>query len=582
MQASNQFHFHDVLMQHLQKVHASYIGTTIFTVDYRFGQDRARLSSDMRLLSMALGASLTVLLAAQEPNPTQNKQQSDTPQGNQQNPIFRVQVVSRSVHAVSYRNRSGWTKIDFQGTALAPKAKGSAEVNSRQGYIQVKADMKALPPASSFGVEFLTYVLWAITPDGHSTNLGEALIDGNGNAKLDVTTELQSFGLIVTAEPYFAVAQPSDVVVMENVIRQDTAGKYEEINAKYELLPRGRYVYQVPAGKLQPMRVDKNIPLELYEAQNAVRIARLNNADQYGGSTFQDAVKLQEQAEAYLTRNAGKKPVIMTAREAVQKAEDSRVISIRKQQQLALAKERQDAADREALAKAQAAEAARQQQTAEQQAKLDEARRMEAEKQRLEAEQAKADADAARAQAAAEAQKARLAATEADRLRQQAERDKEALRQQLLQQFNAVLETRETPRGLVVNMSDVLFATGKYALKEVAREKLAKISGIIISHPGLNLQVEGHTDSTGSDDFNQKLSEQRANTVRDYLTGQGIPAQTITAIGLGKDLPVASNDTAAGRQLNRRVEMVVSGEVIGVQIGGPGQATPVPAATSPH
>ena len=415
-----------------------------------------------------------------------------------------------------------------------------------------------------------------LRPDGHASNLGEVLLDGGGNSKLDVTTDLQSFGLIVTAEPYFAVAQPSDVVVMENVIRQDTLGKYEEINAKFELLPRGRYVYQVPAEKLKPLHVDNRNPLELYEAQNAIQIAGYAGADQYGGSTYQDAQKLLTQAQDYSTRNAGKKPIIMTSREAVQKAEDSRVIALRKQQQMALDKERQDASDRETAAKAAAAQAAQQQQVAEQQAKLDEARRMEAEQQRVaaeqqrfEAEKAKADADAARAEASAEAQKARLAAAEADKLRQQAVSDKEALRQQLLQQFNAVLETRETVRGLIVNMNDVLFDTGKYTLKEAAREKLAKISGIIVSHPGLNLQVEGHTDSTGSDELNQRLSEQRASTVREYLIGQGIQANTVTAVGFGKNDPIASNDTPSGRQLNRRVEMVISGEIIGIQIGQP-------------
>src|SRR5689334_7492842 len=187
------------------------------------------------LLPLAFGG----LLWSQEPNPTQNIQnpasQNQGESGAQQNPsnpIFRVQVVSRTIRAVSYRNRSGWTKVDFQGTALAPKAEGRADVNSRKGYIQVKASVKKLPPASSFGSEYLTYVLWAITPDGRPKNLGELLVNQNGDADIDVTTELQAFGLLVTAEPYYAVTQPSDVVVMENIIRDDTVGKYEEVDAK--------------------------------------------------------------------------------------------------------------------------------------------------------------------------------------------------------------------------------------------------------------------------------------------------------------------------------------------------------------
>jgi outer membrane protein OmpA-like peptidoglycan-associated protein len=280
------------------------------------------------------------------------------------------------------------------------------------------------------------------------------------------------------------------------------------------------------------------------------------------------------------------KPAIMTAKEAVQKAEDAREISLKRQQQLALDEERRRSAEREAAARARAqqeaeaaAEAARQRQHAEEQARLEA-------QQRAAAEQAKAEADAARAQAAAEAQKAQAAAAEADRLRQQAENERNALREQLLQQFNAILQTRETARGLVINMSDVLFDVGKYTLKEPAREKLAKLSGIILSHPGLNLRVEGYTDSTGSDAFNQKLSEQRADTVREYLINQGLAPDSISSVGYGKAYPVASNDTSAGRAMNRRVEIIVSGEIIGVKIGQPptegqGQA-PVPPTGAPQ
>jgi outer membrane protein OmpA-like peptidoglycan-associated protein len=176
---------------------------------------------------------------------------------------------------------------------------------------------------------------------------------------------------------------------------------------------------------------------------------------------------------------------------------------------------------------------------------------------------------------AAEAEKSRLAALDADRLRQdadrlrqQAEQERAELRDRLLKQFNMILETRDSARGLIVNMSDVLFDFGKHSLRPAAREKLAKISGIVLSHPGLRLEVEGHTDSVGSDEFNQKLSEQRAGGVREYLVSQGLNDGTVTARGFGESQPVASNDNAAGRQQNRRVELVVSGEVIGTEIGG--------------
>jgi outer membrane protein OmpA-like peptidoglycan-associated protein len=440
--------------------------------------------------------------------------------------------------------------------------------------MEIQLDLKKLPPATQFGPEFLTYVLWAITPDGHAANLGEVVLSSDGSYKGTLTTSLQSFGLIITAEPYFAVRQPSDVVVMENIVRQDTLGKYEVVNAKYELLQRGEYTYQVPASQQKSVLLnsDKKSPLAIYEAMNAVQIARNAKADEYGGETFQDAEKLLQQAQDYRDRKQWN-PATMTAKEAVQKAEDARIISLRKQRDLALQREREEAAARQAAAD-QAALAAKQQADAEAE------RRREAQQQALleaqqrnAAEKAKAEADAARAQA-------QQAAAEAERLRQQAENDKNQLRAQLLQQFNSVLPTTETPRGLVVNMQDVLFDTGKYTLKDPAKLALAKLSGIILSHPGLNLQVEGYTDSTGGDAFNQKLSEQRADAVRDFLLEQGLSAQSMTAVGYGKQFPVASNDTAAGRKLNRRVELVVSGEVIGVKIGTPPTADNQPSVST--
>ncbi|HZS52960.1 MAG TPA: OmpA family protein [Bryobacteraceae bacterium] len=531
----------------------------------------------MRLLASTLILLLPVSILAQEANPTQSADRQVNTNGPV--PIFKVQVVSRSTQAVSYQNRSGWTRIDFQGTSLAPKAEGRADVNSRLGHMEIKLDVKHLPSARTFGPLFLTYVLWAITPDGHASNLGEVVVDSDGNFKGDITTGLQAFGLIITAEPYFAVRQPSDVVVMENVIRQDTKGKWEVVNAKYELLPRGQYTYHVPAEQLHPVDLnsDKKSPLEIYEAINAVQIAKYAKADQYAGDIYQDATNLLNQAQDYKARKQWN-PAIMTSKEAVQKAEDARIVSLRKQQQLALDQERQEAADRQAAARKAAEQAQLQAEQAAQQRQQAEAQRQQAEEQaRLEA-QHRAEAEQAQAEAAAQAKKAQEAAAEADRLRMQAEQEKTALRERLLQQFNSVLPTHETPRGLVVNMQDVLFDTAKYTLKEPAKLALARIAGIVVSHPGLNLQIEGYTDSTGTADFNQKLSEQRANAVRDFLMGQGLNTQNMTAVGYGENYPVAPNDTAAGRQLNRRVELVISGEIIGVKIGTPPSANPTSGA----
>lgn len=509
-----------------------------------------------------LTLALAFLLRGQEQNPTQNlPARNPQNESNASNPIFHVQVVSRTITAVSYRNRSGWTKIDFQGTALAPKAKGIAQVNSRKGYIEVKASVKGLPPAFGFGSEYLTYVLWAITPDGRPKNLGELLVNKNGDADVDVTTDLQSFGLIVTAEPYFAVTQPSDVVVMENILRNSTVGKSEEVSAKYELMPRGMYVAKM--GSAPTFKLEKNVPLELYEARNAVALARGEGADKLAPDVFQSAQNLLQQAEDYQTRKKNSNPVITTAREAAQKAEDSRLITLRREREIAM----QNAKDAAAKSKAAAEEAAHQQALAEQQAQQDSQRRAEAEK-------AEAEANAARAQAALEAEKAKQAAEAAERLRAQAEQERNAMKQQLQQQLSAVLETRETARGLIMNMSDVLFDFGKYTLKPEAREKLAKVSGIILSHPGLTLQVEGYTDNVGSEEFNQKLSEQRADSVRDYLISQGISDSSVSAKGLGESNPIAPNDTAQGRQKNRRVQIVVAGAPLGTPPGAQPAAAP--------
>ena len=497
------------------------------------------------------------------------------PQQTETVPIYRISVVARTTKAINYRHRSGATTIDFKGTQLLPEARGEAKVESKQGYIEIEVEFDDLQSATQFGPEYLTYVMWAITPEGRATNLGEILLNGT-KSKLNVTTELQAFGLIITAEPHFAVTRPSNVVVMENMLRKETVGKIEEVEAKYELLERGQYTAEVDKSKLVPIRLDSKVPLELYEAQNAVRIARWSGAEHYAADTFQKAQKLLEQAEAYQSRKAGKKPVVMTAREAAQTAEDARLIAVKRRQEEQVANERRAAAEREARAKAEAAVEAQRRSLAEAERASAERAKMDAERAKQEAQVAanlatrqQADAEAARAAALAqqqaakaEAERARLAAEEANRLRQRAEDDKAALRSQLLQQLNLILETRDTARGLIVNLSDVLFDFGQYTLRPGARERLAKVSGIVLAHPGLKLEAEGHTDSVGSDEYNERLSDNRAASVRDYLVQQGVSMNNIVARGFGESAPVASNDSPAGRQQNRRVELVVSGDVI--------------------
>jgi len=510
-------------------------------------------------------------------------------------PIYRVTVIARTTKAINYNHRSGPTKIDFRGTALLPEARGEARVESKQGVIKIDARMERLQPATRFGPEYLTYVMWAITPEGRATNVGEVLLDGD-KTKLDATTELQSFGLIVTAEPYFAVTQPSDVVVMENFIRPDTVGTIEQVDAKYELLQRGQYTLNVNPADIKPVRLNSKVPLELYEARNAVQIARWTGAERYAPDTFQKAVQGLENAEGYLRGKAGKKPIGTVAREAIQMSEDARIITIKKIDEEQLASERQAGVEREERAEsgraAAQADTARvtQDAAAARVAAQSDADRLKRENDvkiadaQAEADRLKKNSDTQLAAAQSEADRLKLendtqratAQANLDHAAQekaQAEAEKVQLRSQLLLQFNAILQTRDTVRGLIVNVSDVLFDTGKHTLRPLAREKLAKVAGIVSGHPGLKLDVEGHTDSVGRDDYNQRLSEQRGEAVRDYLTQQGMPVSSVTAKGFGKTQPVASNDTAAGRQQNRRVEMVISGEIIGTEIG----VTPIAA-----
>jgi outer membrane protein OmpA-like peptidoglycan-associated protein len=548
---------------------------------------------------------------------------------------FRVNVISRTVQAVNYQHRSGATKLDFAGTDLMPSARGEAKVNSKRGSIEIEAEFSGLQKPTSFGGEYLTYILWAISPEGRAANLGEVLVGGT-KSKLNVTTDLQAFALIVTAEPYYAVRQPSNVVVLENVVRIDTKGTTEAVNAKYELMERGGYI---PTGyKFDPVIMNLKLPLEFFEARNAMRIAQSEGAERYATDSYRHAVKLMDEVDADATqRHMARKPLIALSREAVQTAEDAREIAVKKMDEERLDNERQASADSLSQSQAQADDATRQKE----QAQSDQARaemakhqaesdadrsRADAANAQAVAVQARADTanaqsatlqaqadnanaqsaivqartDAANAQSAslqarndatdaqsatararsdmadnqaasatalsaaqADADQSRLTAQRAQQSAQQADADKAAMRTKLTEQLNSILQTRDSARGLIVSMSDVLFDTGRYSLKPGAREKLAKVAGILLAYPGLNIEVGGYTDNVGGDAMNQTLSENRAGSVRDYLVRQGVLGNSVTARGFGNTLPVSSNGNAAGRQENRRVELVVSGEAIG-------------------
>src|ERR1700730_10167698 len=500
-------------------------------------------------------------------------QQRERTRDSQPASVINIRV-SRTVQAVNYRDRAS-TKIDFRGTPLMSRAEGKAEIEANRGRVGIKAEFDHLELPSIFGSAYLTYVLWAISPEGNPNNLGEVVLEGS-KSKLAVTTNLQTFAMIVTAEPYFAVSFPSEVVVIENIVRGDTKGSVSTVDAKFELLKRGTYDDM----RLERFTTDASAPLSLYEARNALRIAKAQGAAQYAPESWAKAEDAMRRAEDYQLRKQHK-AVPTAAREAVQAAEDARNIAVKRQEDERIAQQQREADEQARRAKA---------------AQEDEAqRRTDAERQRLQAEvaaaqeaKARAEADAQRQAAMVQEQQAREQAQDAQSQAQQAhqqaqlaqqraaqsERDQQELRAKLLLQFNRILETRDTVRGLVVNIGDVLFDTGKYTLRPPAREALAKLSGIVLAYPGLKLQVEGHTDSTGTAAINHKISEQRAMTVRDYLVQQGVDMNSITAAGLGQDMALADNSTAAGRQKNRRVEIIVSGEVIGTRIGGQSGAQP--------
>jgi outer membrane protein OmpA-like peptidoglycan-associated protein len=497
-------------------------------------------------------------------------------------PAYRVNVVSRTTPAMNYGHRGDATKINFKGTDLMPSASGVATVQSKRGATKISAEFEGLSKPTSFGTEYLTYILWAISPEGRAANLGEVLLGkGNNNrSKVEVTTDLQAFALIVTAEPYYAVRRPSNVVIAENSIRHDTVGTSEAVEAKYELIDRGGYI---PTGyHFDPVVLNAKLPLEFFEARNALRIASSEGAEHYASESYQKAASQMKRADEMATnKHSNKKSLISVSREAVQTADDAREIAVKRIDDDRLAAEKAASAAQLANATAQAANATTQATNANAQAANANAQAADATAKSKEDLQARKNAEAATAAAQlqqmdtqAESERNRLAAAKAGEQLRQAVRDREELRARLLQQFNAILITRDTVRGLVVNMSDVLFDTGKFTLRPLAREKLAKISGIVLAYPDLRLAIEGNTDSVGTDAMNQDLSERRAAAVRDYLAMQRIPTTSMTSQGFGKTQPVASNDTTEGRQQNRRVELVVSGDVIGTTIGVVSQATP--------
>jgi flagellar motor protein MotB len=505
----------------------------------------------MKAILLTFGA--TVVLFAILPSKAQE------PPKNETSPIFHVTVVENTIVAINYQYRQGPTKIDFRGTVLMPEAKGEATVESKRGRTEIDAAFEHLLPTQRFGREYLTYTLWAVTPEGGVRNLAEILPGPSNKANLHVSTDLQAFGLIVTAEPYSAARHPSNVVVLENRVRPDTEGKIEQVQAKYELMPRGQYTWEGPAqlglaaANAPKVSMDRyEAILELYEAQNAIGIARAANAEQYAPQTFAKAQQLYQAAQSLESGKALSSAIVQDAREAVQTAEDARMIAERRREEETVA-----------TARSQASEANQARARAE-----DEKRRARSD---AEDAQIRADAEhAARERAEADAAEARERTAQAEAnartvivqpritvVRATEDKGKSELRMGLLEQLNGVVSMRDTARGLVATVPDSGFSGSE--LNAAVSSHLALLATLVRTHPGLRIDVEGNTDSSAT----EALSSQRAEAVRRVLAAQGLPSGSVVARGLGDTHPLGPNSSAAGREANRRVEIVISGDPIG-------------------
>jgi outer membrane protein OmpA-like peptidoglycan-associated protein len=475
-------------------------------------------------------------------------------------PVFRVTVIERTVDSVNYQYHAGPTKIDFRGTVLLPAAKGDATVESQQGRTAIDAKFEGLDAPQRFGPEYLSYVLWAITPDGRPHNLGEIVPNGSNKAHLPVTTDLQAFGLIVTAEPYSSVRQPGDVVVLQNEIRPDTVGDVHPVMAKVELMPRGHYTWNVPAsesaGVANAPRVSMSryqAILQTYEAQNALGIASVAGAQNYAPDVFSKAQQELAQAQQLQSSKGNDDLIVQHARAATEIAEDARIIAERHQQDDALMAARQDTMDA-------------------QQARLRAEAKAEREKERADSAQAQVQAEReAREQAEADARLAREQSEQATVVTVQqapapqpaqisqinqdaAEKD---VRLQLLQHLNMAIVTRDTPRGLDATLNDADFDHGQ--LRPGPANAVSRMATMLAAHPGLRIAVEGNSDTPEGSD----MARQRAQAVASALTAAGVPAQRISSQSVGNSRLLVSNATEEGRMENRRVEIVITGDAIG-------------------
>jgi outer membrane protein OmpA-like peptidoglycan-associated protein len=476
--------------------------------------------------------------------------------------------MERTVKAVNYQYRSGPTAIDFRGTVLLPESKGDAAVESKAGRTVIDAGFSHLPAPSRFGREYLTYVLWAITPEGHPKNLGEIIPGSSDKAKTHVTTDLQAFGMIVTAEPYAAVRQPSDVVVMENEIRPDTIGSIEPVQVRYELMPRHGYTYNKPAdfkseneGPKVSMGEYETL-LELYQAQNAIQIAQASGAAKYGGEVLSKAQTQLQNAQSLHDRKMDKSLVIAAAREASQTAEDARALADQRAKDAEIASARSSIEHERELrvaaeARAENAQQALHAQTQGQAAQAESAAQAEITANRMQQEEMRQTPPTPLQSTPAQA--IDYSTIKPPPPIQADDRPQRELRASLAQRLNTCFPSSDTPRGLVATMSGLDFRGA--TLDEHELSKISQLAALVTSHPGLTVEVEGHSDNASPEA--ERLAASRAGAVRDALVRAGIPSTIVNVRDLGNTRPLGPNNTAQSREANRRTEIVITGSPIG-------------------
>ena len=472
-------------------------------------------------------------------------------------PIYRVTIVQRTTPAINYSHRSEPTRIDFRGTPLLAQTRGQATVESKRGSTLVDARFERVPAPTRFGTEYLTYVVWAISPDGRAQNLGELVVNGSDKGRLRAATNMQAFALIVTAEPYFSVTQPSDVVVMENAVRPDTVGRVEQVNATYELLQRKDYTYAVGSRPVPvtgaPVSMDEYEAITaVFQAKNAIETARAAGADRYAPERLARAEELFDQARRLPLKSLNEE-IVATARESAQTAEDARVITLKRADDDRLARERAQTAEVKKDAEAERASA---------EARVEYAQ-MEADRARAEAVHAQASAEQARQQIEAQRAPSIAQSSSADRMRISPPDNSRSNRARLMEQLSRAFETRDTPQGLVMVIPDSMLETAAGAQR--VRGRLASIASALTTYPGLRFEVAAHTDTSQPESAGFSITQRLAARVRDLLAGVGIPPAMVVAQAYGSSRPVAPNSTSAGRQQNRRVEIVISGQAIGTQ-----------------